>query len=243
MDLAFDDAELVAEGENLDLECGFGLPAEDKEIEQRADDGVEETQDHEQGSWRLGRGECWRCRCRGDHRGQSRFLNGTGLAMRLLHLYPRHWRERYEAEVRVLLEEHTVRLTTLADLLAGAVDARLNAGYPSQEEHMPSSHRQGPRYTRCSFCGKDPDQVKRLVAGPGVYICDKCIKLCYEVLASDAGPGSEVLASDAGPPCEPPAGPTQPPRRDWRMVVRRWLRILFHSAAPGTAGASGPAAP
>ncbi len=163
--------------------------------------------------------------------------------MRLLHLYPRHWRERYEAEVRVLLEEHTVRLTTLADLLAGAVDARLNAGYPSQEEHMPSSHRQGPRYTRCSFCGKGPDQVKRLVAGPGVYICDKCIKLCYEVLASDAGPRSEVLASDAGPPCEPPAGPTQPPRRDWRMVVRRWLRILFHSAAPGTAGASGPAAP
>ena len=34
MDLAFEDAELVAEGENLDLKCGFGLPAEDKEIEQ-----------------------------------------------------------------------------------------------------------------------------------------------------------------------------------------------------------------
>lgn len=106
-------------------------------------------------------------RFRAQSRKRNRFLNGTRLAMRLLHLYPRHWRERYEAEVRVLLEEHTVRLTTLADLLAGAVDARLNAGYPSQEEHMPSSHRQGPRYTRCSFCGKDPDQVKRLVAGPG----------------------------------------------------------------------------
>ena len=50
MDLAFEDAELVAEGENLDLKCGFRLPAEDKEIEQRADDGVEEAQDHGQGS-------------------------------------------------------------------------------------------------------------------------------------------------------------------------------------------------
>jgi hypothetical protein len=38
MALAFKDAELVAEGQNLDLECGFGLPAEDKEVEQRADD-------------------------------------------------------------------------------------------------------------------------------------------------------------------------------------------------------------
>jgi hypothetical protein len=38
MDLAFEDAELVAEGENLDLERGFGLPAEDKEVEQGADD-------------------------------------------------------------------------------------------------------------------------------------------------------------------------------------------------------------
>ncbi len=77
MDLAFEDADLVAEGENLDLECGFLLSAEDKEIEQRANDGVKQAQDHGRGSWRLGRGECWRCRCRGDHRGQSTFLNST----------------------------------------------------------------------------------------------------------------------------------------------------------------------
>jgi hypothetical protein len=77
MDLAFEDAELVAEGKNLDLECGFGLSAEDKEIEQRADDGVKQAQDHGRGSWRLGRSECWRCRCRGDHRGRSTFLNST----------------------------------------------------------------------------------------------------------------------------------------------------------------------
>ncbi|MHB8571513.1 MAG: ATP-dependent Clp protease ATP-binding subunit ClpX [Candidatus Dormibacteria bacterium] len=42
------------------------------------------------------------------------------------------------------------------------------------------------RYTRCSFCGKGQDQVRKLVAGPGVYICDQCIDLCQEVLEEDA---------------------------------------------------------
>ena len=42
------------------------------------------------------------------------------------------------------------------------------------------------RYTRCSFCGKGQDQVRKLVAGPGVYICDQCIDLCQEVLEEDS---------------------------------------------------------
>jgi ATP-dependent Clp protease ATP-binding subunit ClpX len=41
------------------------------------------------------------------------------------------------------------------------------------------------RGTRCSFCGKGQDQVRKLVAGPGVYICDQCIDLCQEVLEED----------------------------------------------------------
>src|SRR5216110_14760 len=41
------------------------------------------------------------------------------------------------------------------------------------------------RYTRCSFCGKGQDQVRNLVAGPGVFICDQCIDLCQEVLEDD----------------------------------------------------------
>ena len=35
---------------------------------------------------------------------------------------------------------------------------------------------------KCSFCGKSHDEVNRLVAGPGVYICDECIDVCYEIL-------------------------------------------------------------
>lgn len=38
---------------------------------------------------------------------------------------------------------------------------------------------------KCSFCGKNQDQVKRLIAGPGVYICDECIDLCSEIIADE----------------------------------------------------------
>ncbi|OPJ60298.1 ATP-dependent Clp protease ATP-binding subunit ClpX [Clostridium oryzae] len=38
---------------------------------------------------------------------------------------------------------------------------------------------------KCSFCGKSQDQVRRLIAGPGVYICDECIELCSEIIADE----------------------------------------------------------
>ena len=38
---------------------------------------------------------------------------------------------------------------------------------------------------KCSFCGKNQEQVKRLIAGPGVYICDECIELCSEIIADE----------------------------------------------------------
>jgi hypothetical protein len=55
------------------------------------------------------------------------------------------------------------------------------------------------RLWRCSFCGKGKDKVRRLVAGPGVFICDQCVQLCNQVLESEGkhgelsiGPDSEV---------------------------------------------------
>ena len=38
---------------------------------------------------------------------------------------------------------------------------------------------------QCSFCGKPDDQVKRLIVGPGVYICNDCVVLCQQILESD----------------------------------------------------------
>ncbi|HIC7486807.1 TPA: ATP-dependent protease ATP-binding subunit ClpX, partial [Listeria monocytogenes] len=40
---------------------------------------------------------------------------------------------------------------------------------------------------KCSFCGKTQDQVRKLVAGPGVYICDECIELCNEIIEEELG--------------------------------------------------------
>jgi len=39
----------------------------------------------------------------------------------------------------------------------------------------------------CSFCGQSRDQVNKLVAGPGVYICDECIDLCHKIVTEDLG--------------------------------------------------------
>ena len=37
----------------------------------------------------------------------------------------------------------------------------------------------------CSFCGKSQDEVRKLIAGPTVYICDECIELCNEIIAEE----------------------------------------------------------
>jgi len=44
---------------------------------------------------------------------------------------------------------------------------------------------------KCSFCGKSQKQVKKLIAGPGVYICDECIELCNEIIEEELG-GSQL---------------------------------------------------
>ncbi len=48
---------------------------------------------------------------------------------------------------------------------------------------------------RCSFCGKTQDQVRRIIAGPGVYICDECIELCQEIVQEEF----EVESSEPEP--------------------------------------------
>ena len=48
---------------------------------------------------------------------------------------------------------------------------------------------------KCSFCGKSQDQVKKLIAGPGVYICDECVELCNEILDEE-----EILQGKPVPP-------------------------------------------
>ena len=55
---------------------------------------------------------------------------------------------------------------------------------------------------KCSFCGKSQDQVRKLVAGPGVYICDECIELCTEIVEEELGHEEELDLKDIPKPQE-----------------------------------------
>ena len=55
---------------------------------------------------------------------------------------------------------------------------------------------------KCSFCGKVQEQVKRLVAGPGVYICDECIELCNEIIEDEFSEELELELKDLPKPRE-----------------------------------------
>ena len=55
---------------------------------------------------------------------------------------------------------------------------------------------------KCSFCGKNQDQVKRLIAGPGVYICDECIDLCSEIIQDEFEENVEIDTTSLPKPSE-----------------------------------------
>ncbi|MBA2639335.1 MAG: AAA family ATPase, partial [Nocardioidaceae bacterium] len=55
---------------------------------------------------------------------------------------------------------------------------------------------------KCSFCGKSQKQVKKLIAGPGVYICDECIDLCNEIIEEELSDGTEVSLEQLPKPAE-----------------------------------------
>ena len=55
---------------------------------------------------------------------------------------------------------------------------------------------------KCSFCGKSQKQVKKLIAGPGVYICDECIELCNEIIEEELGEASLPVLAELPKPRE-----------------------------------------
>jgi ATP-dependent Clp protease ATP-binding subunit ClpX len=66
-------------------------------------------------------------------------------------------------------------------------------------------------HLKCSFCGKSQEQVRKLIAGPGVYICDECVDLCNEILDEEL--------FESGPSSTPAAAPTA--RRETAAVEQR----------------------
>ncbi len=49
------------------------------------------------------------------------------------------------------------------------------------------AHNNDEKNLKCSFCGKSQDQVRKLIAGPGVYICDDCVDICTEIIDEELG--------------------------------------------------------
>jgi ATP-dependent Clp protease ATP-binding subunit ClpX len=60
----------------------------------------------------------------------------------------------------------------------------------------------GGDLVKCSFCGKSQKQVKKLIAGPGVYICDECIDLCNDIIEEELAESSEVRFDELPKPRE-----------------------------------------
>jgi len=60
----------------------------------------------------------------------------------------------------------------------------------------------GGELLKCSFCGKSQKQVKKLIAGPGVYICDECIELCNEIIEEEFSTTEEISFTELPKPSE-----------------------------------------
>ncbi|MGH8946813.1 MAG: ATP-dependent protease ATP-binding subunit ClpX [Acidimicrobiia bacterium] len=60
----------------------------------------------------------------------------------------------------------------------------------------------GGELLKCSFCGKSQKQVKKLIAGPGVYICDECIELCNEIIEEEFSSTEEFTFTELPKPSE-----------------------------------------
>jgi ATP-dependent Clp protease ATP-binding subunit ClpX len=82
-------------------------------------------------------------------------------------------------------DRHTVRVRRMG--LGSALMARIG---------------DGGDLLKCSFCGKSQKQVKKLIAGPGVYICDECIDLCNEIIEEELAEAGEVKLDELPKPAE-----------------------------------------
>jgi hypothetical protein len=69
----------------------------------------------------------------------------------------------------------------------------------------------------CSFCGKSQREVRKLVAGPTVYICDECIKLCNDIIG-------EEVEEDGAKETEAETAAPQPPSPDRLLDIANGLR-------------------
>src|SRR6188768_2428079 len=88
-------------------------------------------------------------------------------------------------------------------MVSGPVERRrANSRGPPEEGLRVARIGDGGDLLKCSFCGKSQKQVKKLIAGPGVYICDECIDLCNEIIEEELAESGEVKWDELPKPME-----------------------------------------
>src|SRR5947208_2936411 len=96
---------------------------------------------------------------------------------------------------------------------------------------------------KCSFCGKSQKQVKKLIAGPGVYICDECIDLCNEIIEEELAESNEVKWDELPKPIEIcefldqyVVGQDQAKKALAVAVYNHYKRVQAEGSGPGDSG-------
>lgn len=82
---------------------------------------------------------------------------------------------------------------------------------------------------KCSFCGKSQDHVAKLIAAPGVYICNECVDLCCEILTEESKGAFGWM-----PKPEPPTVPWPPPRHPEKPDPWKFNAMDFFLAPEAT---------
>src|SRR6266403_1310355 len=84
---------------------------------------------------------------------------------------------------------------------------------------------------KCSFCGKSQKQVKKLIAGPGVYICDECIDLCNEIIEQELAAADDVKLAELPKSNILMLGPTGCGKTYLAQTLAKMLNVPFAIAA------------
>jgi len=61
---------------------------------------------------------------------------------------------------------------------------------------MSANRKPDPEALRCSFCNKAQDEVRKLIAGPAVFICNECVEVCVDLVAADSTEGSSPHSAE-----------------------------------------------
>lgn len=85
-------------------------------------------------------------------------------------------------------------LSTLRSMVAKELGKRVSPPKVEYKKHVPSNE---SNMLHCSFCGKSQREVKTLIAGPNIYVCDECVSLCNEIIAKQSQKESTLATNNS----------------------------------------------